>query len=201
MKKILISLAIIGVVAAIGIGATVAYFSDTETSVGNTFTAGTLVFNIKDPSADGHQVFNVPMMKPGDIVTKYIAVTNDGQMDQKWKAWITATTGDLAGALQVKWTIYPSTYDYTALRTAGYTTIGPADSVVMDWTPITELYGATNGHMEWASPNATPFTPMSVAVYKVEVKMETSDNNFQGKSFVGSLDFYATQYEAGDGVW
>jgi predicted ribosomally synthesized peptide with SipW-like signal peptide len=42
MKKILISLAIIGVVAAIAVGATVAYFSDTETSIGNTFTAGSL---------------------------------------------------------------------------------------------------------------------------------------------------------------
>lgn len=41
-KKILISLSVIGVVAAIGIGATVAYFNDVETSTGNVFTAGTL---------------------------------------------------------------------------------------------------------------------------------------------------------------
>ncbi len=39
-KKILISLSIIGVVSAIVIGGTVAYFTDTETSAGNTFTAG-----------------------------------------------------------------------------------------------------------------------------------------------------------------
>lgn len=42
MKKVLISLAAIGVVAAIAVGATVAYFSDTETSTGNTFTAGSI---------------------------------------------------------------------------------------------------------------------------------------------------------------
>lgn len=42
MKKILISLSIIGIVAAIVIGATVAYFNDTETSVGNILVAGTL---------------------------------------------------------------------------------------------------------------------------------------------------------------
>jgi predicted ribosomally synthesized peptide with SipW-like signal peptide len=41
-KKIVISLSVIGVVAAIAIGGTVAYFSDTETSTGNTFTAGSL---------------------------------------------------------------------------------------------------------------------------------------------------------------
>jgi len=46
MNKILLSLAIIAVVAAIGIGATVAYFSDTEASIGNTFTAGELDIQI-----------------------------------------------------------------------------------------------------------------------------------------------------------
>ena len=41
-KKILISLSVIGAVAAIAIGGTIAYFSDVETSTGNTFTAGSL---------------------------------------------------------------------------------------------------------------------------------------------------------------
>ena len=41
-KKILLSLCVIGAVAAIAVGGTIAYFSDTETSTGNTFTAGSL---------------------------------------------------------------------------------------------------------------------------------------------------------------
>lgn len=41
-KKILISLSIIGVMAVIAIGGTIAYFNDTETSSGNIFTAGAL---------------------------------------------------------------------------------------------------------------------------------------------------------------
>ena len=51
MKKILVSLSIIGVVAAIAIGGTIAYFSDVETSTGNTISAGTidLVVNNKNP--------------------------------------------------------------------------------------------------------------------------------------------------------
>jgi predicted ribosomally synthesized peptide with SipW-like signal peptide len=48
MKKILISLSIIGAVAAIAIGSTVAYFRDVETSTGNTMTAGTLDLKIRD---------------------------------------------------------------------------------------------------------------------------------------------------------
>lgn len=41
-KKLLISLSTIAAVAVIAVGGTIAYFSDTETSTGNTFTAGTL---------------------------------------------------------------------------------------------------------------------------------------------------------------
>ena len=42
MKKILLSVLSLGVVAAVAVFATQAYFSDTEKSVGNTFTAGKL---------------------------------------------------------------------------------------------------------------------------------------------------------------
>src|SRR4030042_3662539 len=45
-KKLLISLSVIGAVAAIAVGGTIAYFSDTETSTGNTFTAGELDLKI-----------------------------------------------------------------------------------------------------------------------------------------------------------
>ncbi|MCX6737609.1 MAG: SipW-dependent-type signal peptide-containing protein [Candidatus Parcubacteria bacterium] len=41
-KRILISLSVIGIVAAFAIGGTVAYFSDTETSAGNILVAGSL---------------------------------------------------------------------------------------------------------------------------------------------------------------
>jgi len=46
MKKILMSLVMITMVAAVASGATIAQFSDTETSNGNTFTAGTLDLNV-----------------------------------------------------------------------------------------------------------------------------------------------------------
>ncbi len=42
MNKILKSVAVIAFVAAIAVGATSSYFSDTETSTGNTFTAGSI---------------------------------------------------------------------------------------------------------------------------------------------------------------
>ena len=83
-KKIIISLAIIGVVAAIAVGGTVAYFSDTETSTGNTFTAGGIDLTIDNTSyyngslnqetswlqaknlEQGDLFFNFSDIKPGD---------------------------------------------------------------------------------------------------------------------------------------
>jgi len=49
-KKILISLSVIGLVAAIVVGGTIAYFSDTETSTGNTFTAGAIDLKVDNTS-------------------------------------------------------------------------------------------------------------------------------------------------------
>lgn len=62
-KQILVSLSIISVVSAIAIGGTIAYFSDTETSAGNTFTTGTL-----DLKVDNHCYYNgreCVYVKPG----------------------------------------------------------------------------------------------------------------------------------------
>ena len=76
-KKILVSLAVIGVAAAIAIGGTIAYFSDTETSTGNTFTAGTI-----DISIDGQNpwtgTFAMDDMKP--CYTDYINFRIDNDL-------------------------------------------------------------------------------------------------------------------------
>jgi predicted ribosomally synthesized peptide with SipW-like signal peptide len=53
MKKILLSLSMIALVAAVIAGATGAFFSDTETSTGNTFTAGAI-----DLGVDNHSYYN-----------------------------------------------------------------------------------------------------------------------------------------------
>jgi predicted ribosomally synthesized peptide with SipW-like signal peptide len=54
-KKILVSVMVIGLVAALAGAGLYAYFSDVETSTGNTFTAGTL-----DLTVDGHNDPGVP---------------------------------------------------------------------------------------------------------------------------------------------
>jgi predicted ribosomally synthesized peptide with SipW-like signal peptide len=77
-KKLLASIVVIGILAfAIGWG-TYSYFSDTETSTGNTFSAGTLDLKVdgKDNPLDVY--FNVANVKPGESGSKTIALKNDG---------------------------------------------------------------------------------------------------------------------------
>jgi predicted ribosomally synthesized peptide with SipW-like signal peptide len=51
MKKILISVGTIAVVAALAVGGTIAFYSDTETSTGNIFTAGSIDLKIDQTMA------------------------------------------------------------------------------------------------------------------------------------------------------
>lgn len=87
MKKILLSILSIGIVAVVAVYASQAFFSDVETSTGNTFTAGAIDLKIDNESwyfgpgevlvkrADlswdlddltGHLFFNYSDIKPGD---------------------------------------------------------------------------------------------------------------------------------------
>ncbi len=78
MKKIAISLGIIGVVAAIVIGATTAYFSDTETSVGNTFSAGTIDIDI-DGQNPWTETYHLGDLKPSETAYINFRINNVGQ--------------------------------------------------------------------------------------------------------------------------
>jgi len=75
MKKIIISLCVIGAVAAVAITGTVAYFSDTETSAGNTFTAGTIDISIGE---QGFIPVRLDDMKPSQVAYSNFTVVNTG---------------------------------------------------------------------------------------------------------------------------
>lgn len=101
MKKILVSLSIIGAVAGIAIGGTIAYFSDVETSTGNTLSAGTLNLRVDSLGSyykgqmiansfwypprelTNEKFYTVSDLKPGDNVLLNISLHIDGN-----PAWI-----------------------------------------------------------------------------------------------------------------
>jgi predicted ribosomally synthesized peptide with SipW-like signal peptide len=80
MSKILLSLMMIVLVCALIGGGIYAYFSDTETSTGNTFTAGTLDLNL-DGGNTNVVKFAVGDIAPGSSGNGTWTVTNVGSID------------------------------------------------------------------------------------------------------------------------
>lgn len=80
MKKIIISLSIIAVIAVISVGITTAYFSDTETSVDNTMAAGTMDLNIDDGD-DLVTTMTLEDKAPGDTGKEVETLKNVGSLD------------------------------------------------------------------------------------------------------------------------
>ncbi|MEM2463549.1 MAG: TasA family protein, partial [Candidatus Bathyarchaeia archaeon] len=90
-RKVLISLFIIGILA-LGIGwGTHSLFSDTETSSGNTFTAGTI--DLKVNGTDDPYVVTITLsnMKPGD--------------DTGYYKWILRNAGTLPGKVSITFSV------------------------------------------------------------------------------------------------
>ena len=97
MGKIIISFMAIGLVLALIGGGTWAYFSDTETSTGNTFTAGTL--NLVPSTSGTGPVGKYAVTAGGDGINGNVVFSNIGPGDLGSITWTLQNTGTLAGNL------------------------------------------------------------------------------------------------------
>lgn len=82
MKRIILSLAVIAIATTVVVGATRAYFSDTETSTGNTFTAGTIDIAVDSENpweSTGQYVFG--NLEPSDSKDINVTLNNTGSND------------------------------------------------------------------------------------------------------------------------
>lgn len=75
-----------------GIHPTRAYFNDTESSTGNTYTAGTLDLAVS--SGDWSPAETVLNLNPGDTVSKTLTVQNNGSLNLKYGVSVVKTSGD-----------------------------------------------------------------------------------------------------------
>ncbi len=195
-RAITFSILVIAVAALlVGLG-TLAYYSDSATSTANTFTAGTLLFNIKDPNTVGHQAFNVTGMKPGVAEISCVAVANDSTegMAMKWHAWIEGTSGTLGPALEARVILNPSAGCASAdASIAGYVKAGTPNEVITDWTSFASL-GSGNTVLQWVHAGGYDYLPGWASVYRIEVRIKpAAGNEFQGATYTGDLNFGATQ--------
>lgn len=193
-KKITLSALSILVSLSLMAGATYAYFTDSATSTGNSFTAGELDINLRSDSPTQDAPFNVNGLEPGETVTRYITVTNDGDIDMQWKAYINSGDGgSLFNVLNIKEvTLHPSEYlGYTGLTTAGYTIAGPVNHpIITSSTPLSNLTNASTTPLVWKYSTAGAFSPNWSATYKIVVEMDpNASNSYQNSSWTGSMKF------------
>ncbi len=101
MKKILFSA--MAILLSLGLmGGAFAYFSDTETSSGNTMTAGTLDMQIANSNPNwGDGVIatwaSPPNWAPGDTVEATLRITNIGSIGSKWLWFKTVNVNEYEG--------------------------------------------------------------------------------------------------------
>ncbi|GAB4259526.1 TasA family protein [Thermincola ferriacetica] len=91
-KRIALSFMMIALVATLVGGATFAYFTNSASNVGNTFTAGTLAILADDQETTTS--FNVTNMAPGDNGSDTVVVKNNGSLALKYNMTL-VTNGEL----------------------------------------------------------------------------------------------------------
>lgn len=97
MKKTIISFMIIGLVLALIGGGTWAYFSDTETSTGNTFTAGTL--NLVPSTSGTGPVGKYTVTAGGDGINGNVVFDRLAPGESGSITWTMTNNGNLNGIL------------------------------------------------------------------------------------------------------
>ena len=146
MKKVLLSLLTIAVVGALITGGVVAYFSDTETSTGNVFTAGTIDISL-DPSGGQHDVTleGDLDLKPCQTGYTYSCIQNDGTNPAEVWKHIANVENREHGITDAEAKFYADNpgsenwlisnwihYDMLAFRSLGYTWSGEVETDVVE---------------------------------------------------------------------
>ena len=199
--KILLSLMVVGI-AALGVGmGTMAYFSDTETSNGNTFTAGTLDLTLGE---SGGAPISLTNMAPGDTASGTITVTNDGSLAGWLGAKSSYVEADISGGAD------PNVGPHNTAKMLVITAF-TADSFDMlaankipdvDGDSKITVYDMVNDPSAGPAPHASgnwysydeDMQPNDVHVYSMTVKFdETAGNDYQGDGIVWTFEFLLDQ--------
>ena len=143
MKKILALVLVICLAMAIGVGATLAYFTAEDTAK-NEFTVGNVKIDLTEPKWDENGSKEAPEVYPGEALAKDPTVKNIGAnpcflrikvtgLDCLGNAgMITYRTDYVDGALGADWALHTDGYFYyTKVLAAGETTDALFDQIVI----------------------------------------------------------------------
>lgn len=167
--KIVSSLMVLALAAALISGATFAWFTSQATNANNLFQAGTLTINVSDPT-DGGAAFNVGNMAPGDVVSGTLVLENTGSLPCKVRARVVGDASgeaNLANVLEVNF------------NNQGWQ---PLTSVLNTWFLVENGNAIASG--------ATVSLPAQVRM------MASAGNEYQNQTWSGDIEFEAIQDNA-----
>jgi len=165
MKKILMSLGLVVVTAAIAVGGTYAYFNSQKTVAGNTFATANLT--IGDPV---NSPVSVPNMAPAVWSSSYaFDLNNTGTITFKYKMSATSTAdSDLFNQI------------WTEVKNS-------SDEVVYDGL-LKDLNVGSDSSLTLASAASTTYN------FKFQL-VSTAGNEYQGRTATFDVDWLASQVE------
>ena len=154
-RKILLLAAVLAMVAVLGIGGTLAYFTDTDDAT-NTFTVGNVKIDLTEPEWDENGSADAPEVYPGEALAKDPTVTNKGANPcfvrlevTGWDSLIDANlaqskiiyrTDYVDGKLGDGWVLHTDgDFYYTAPLAVGATTDALFDQIVIPFDLTNEL--------------------------------------------------------------
>lgn len=181
---IVVAVALVGATSAI----TGAFFTDSKTVTGNTFTTGTVQLGVAPTSA----AITLANMAPGDVVTAPITVTNPGSLAERYSVVSTTDATDnnfLAAQLQL--TIKSGV---TSCTTAGFTSSGLViyNAGVLGSTTGTNVVGDPAPGNNSGDRVLPPTTGSEDLCFQVTLPTSTG-NTFQGKTTTATLTFDSEQ--------
>jgi predicted ribosomally synthesized peptide with SipW-like signal peptide len=179
MKKILLLL--MAVVVCVGlIGAAFAYFTDTQSSAANSFTAGTVKLTLSGDLANGISLGN---MAPGDTYTGNINVTNSGTLPVWFAGYIGSYDQNMPGFIN------QFTVQISQVTSPTY----PGSYVLVPTESFANLIGKSNALID--PDNAFAALPAGqTATYQFVITLPlATDTSFQGKTAWAKLQFDAIQ--------
>lgn len=185
-RRIVTSVLSIGTAGALLVGATFAFFTDTDNSTGNTLSTGTLEIDIVDQnSSDPFQAESlVTNWQPGEEKLVNFDVKNIGTLPVNLRGFASGTWNDagLDSENRVK-VVKVERYD------GGWQTLMTNAAGITGY-----FYDSSDG-----TSGGTLFdlAPGSRSQFQLTVKLdENAGNNFQNKTFTASLQVEAKQLNA-----
>lgn len=196
MKKIIASLAMIALVGTLAVGATRAWFTDSEQISGNQVTTGNFDVGVTPDSFTVTNIEPAPAEVDSYISAGTFAVKNIGVYDMKWQGKLDMITNQhsISNYLKVRVNMLAH-----GEQTVGGESVdcnyGPNVGVVplFSGVPLNKLKDYSFGHILMDDPTDA-FEPGHTACYEIFVRMDpTAPNSVQSSMLNANLIIEATQ--------